>query len=92
MVKHPHSDKVEIEKIPKATTNTPSRRRAHLAQATIPMTSPTPRPQPRRWLGKDDEEIEIDENNIVEAISDILSEKRPHLLMMQRLRSSRYGC
>lgn len=80
LVKHPHSDKVEIRKDPEGHDEYTVKKKGASGTGYHTDDLDDAKATAKKMAGeKMDEEIEIDENNIVEMISDILSEKEATL-------------
>lgn len=80
LVKHPHSDKVEIRKDPEGHDEYTVKKKGASGTGYHTDDLADAKATAKKMAGeKMDEEIEIDENNIVEMISDILSEKEATL-------------
>ena len=80
LVKHPHSDKVEIRKDPEGHDEYTVKKKGASGTGYHTDDLDDAKATAKKMAGeKMDEEIEIDEDNIVEMISDILSEKEATL-------------
>ena len=80
LVKHPHSDKVEIRKDPEGHDEYTVKKKGASGTGYHTDDLDDAKATAKKMAGeKMDEEIEIDENDIVEMISDILSEKEATL-------------